>query len=78
MLDFFFGDGEVVIEEVEKLLLHEVDLGLREEMGVSALDEEGKRTKEDGKVSSTFVRVSVHLPLFQTQKKTHPVLVLRT
>jgi hypothetical protein len=30
-------DGKVIVEQVEQLLLHQVDLGLREEMGVAAL-----------------------------------------
>lgn len=34
------GDGEVVVEKIQELLLHEVDLGLGEEVGVAALKEQ--------------------------------------
>jgi len=34
--DLILGDGEVVIKEEEELLLHQVDLLLREHLSVSA------------------------------------------
>ena len=34
--DLILVDSQIVVEEVEQLLLHEVDLGLREHLGVSA------------------------------------------
>ncbi len=34
--NLLLGDGKVVVEQVQELLLHEVDLGLREHLGVAA------------------------------------------
>jgi hypothetical protein len=41
--DFLLGDCEIVVEEVEELLFHEVNLGLGEHLGVAALGVQSAR-----------------------------------
>ena len=48
MFDLLFGDGQVVVEEVQQLLLHQVHLCLREQVRIPTL-EGSKKAKPIGK-----------------------------